>query len=530
MDKDFLPLDLYSASQVRELDKYAIEELRIPGICLMERAGSACFDILKSRWPKAERIAVLCGIGNNAGDGYVLARLAHLAGYHTIVLQVGDTKKLKCDARTAFESMLKVDLMPLAFTHELFIDIQVDVIVDALFGTGLDREVSGIWREVIEALNLLRHPVLSIDIPSGLQADTGSVLGVAVRAEATVSFIGLKQGLLTGKGRDYCGELYFNDLQVPKETYKSLKSTVGRLYYDILGCTLLTKRPRAAHKGTFGHVLIIGGDSGMIGAARLAAEAATRVGAGLVSVATRAAHAPLLNLTRPEIMTHGVETAEQLAPLLDKANVVVIGPGLGQSTWARTLFEAVKELKKPIVVDADALNLLAQKPFRFDNSVLTPHPGEAARLLEMSTDDIQANRFAAVQALQERFGGICVLKGAGTLIAAATNDHQIDVCTDGNPGMACGGMGDVLTGVIAGLLAQGIHTLGAVKLGVCLHAKAGDRAAVDGERGLLASDLLPWLRYYANPDLRQDHFDKFRKPDRFREIPYPHGYCHGKFW
>jgi len=238
----------------------------------------------------------------------------------------------------------------------------------------------------------------------------------------------------------------------------------------------------------------------MTGAVRLAAEAAARVGAGLLSIATRSSHAALLNLTRPEIMSHGIETAEQLEPLLNKANVIAIGPGLGKTIWARAMLEAVKNQQKPVVVDADALNLLAKTPFRFFESVLTPHPGEAARLLDTSSTEIQADRVAAVRALQRRFGNVCILKGAGTLIADPNN--QVGVCTAGNPGMACGGMGDVLTGVIAGLLAQGLSTTEAANVGVCLHGKAGDRAARDGERGLLPSDLLPWLRHYANPELK----------------------------
>ncbi len=493
-DKKSLPLPLYRASQVRELDRIAIKEISIPGICLMERAGCAAFEVLKARWPKARRITVLCGTGNNGGDGYVLARLAYLAGYGVTVLQIGDTAKLKGEARIAFEAMTAVGLLTQVFTDKKL--SIVDVVVDALFGTGLDREVSGTWREVIEALNRCTCPILSVDIPSGLHADTGTVLGVAVRADVTVSFIGLKQGLFTGAGPDYCGSVYFDDLQVPSTIYKSVKNTVIRLDYEVLK-TALVKRSRIAHKGTFGHVLVIGGDSGMIGAVRLAAEAAARVGAGLVSVATRTAHAALISLTRPEIMSHGVDTAEQLGPLLNKANVIVIGPGLGQSIWARAMLEAIKKLQKPVVVDADALNLLAKLPFRLPNSVLTPHPGEAARLLEMSTAEIQADRFAAVRALQLRFGGVCVLKGAGSLVASS--DGQVGVCIAGNPGMACGGMGDLLTGVIAGLLAQGFSSTEAANLGVCLHGRAGDRAAREGgERGLLPSDLLPWLRHYAN--------------------------------
>jgi ADP-dependent NAD(P)H-hydrate dehydratase / NAD(P)H-hydrate epimerase len=497
MEKKRLPLPLYRASQVRELDRIAIEEMGIPGICLMERAGCAAFHILKSRWPKARRIIVLCGIGNNGGDGYILARLAYLAGYDVTVIQLGDTTKLKGDARTAYQAMTEVGLLIQEFTaKKLSI---VDVVVDALFGTGLDREISGTWREAIESLNRCTCPILSIDIPSGLHADTGTVLGVAIRAEATVSFIGLKQGLFTGVGPDYCGQIYFNDLQVPSTIYKSVKTSVTRLDYEILK-TALPKRSRIAHKGHFGHLLLIGGESGMTGAIRLAAEAAGRVGVGLISVATRSKHADFLNLTRPEIMSHGIETAEELEPLLNKANVIAIGPGLGQSIWARAMLEAVKNIQKPIVVDADALNLLAKTPFRLAESILTPHPGEAARLLDSSTTEIQADRIAAVRALQLRFGNVCILKGAGTVIA--DENDEVGVCTAGNPGMACGGMGDVLTGVIAGLLAQGLSTIEAANVGVCLHGKAGDSAAVEGERGLLPSDLLPWLRHYANPELK----------------------------
>jgi ADP-dependent NAD(P)H-hydrate dehydratase / NAD(P)H-hydrate epimerase len=494
MEKAPLPLSLYRASQVRELDRIAIEEMSIPGICLMERAGRATFNLLKSYWPHAQRIAVLCGTGNNGGDGYVLARLAYLAGYEVTVLQIGETIKLKGDAKTAYGMMTQVGLTTQAFAEKKL--SIVDVIVDALFGTGLDREVSGQWREVIEAMNRCQSPKLSIDIPSGLHADTGTVLGIAVRADATMTFIGLKQGLLTGTGPDHCGEVFFDDLQVPSNIYQSIKHTATRLDDDLLKTTL-KKRSPSAHKGAFGHVLIIGGESGMNGAVRLAAEAAARIGAGLVSVATRSSHAALINLTCPEIMSHGVDTAEQLKPLLDKATVVAIGPGLGQSIWSRAMLEAVKQLPKPIVVDADALNLLAKTPFRFPNSILTPHPGEAARLLEKSTANIQADRFASVRALQIRFGGVCVLKGAGTLVVES--EGQVNLCSAGNPGMAGGGMGDLLTGVIAGLVAQGIAPLEAAKLGVCLHAKAGDSAAQDGERGLLASDLLPFIRYYANP-------------------------------
>ncbi len=476
--------NLYTAAQVAELDRIAINHHNIPGLCLMERAGSAAFEILKSHWLQARRITVVCGIGNNAGDGYVLARLAHLAGYDVSVLQLGDVNKLKADALLAYQYMINVGLL----TQDSLKNS--DVIVDAIFGTGLDREVSGKWREIIENINHCSCPVLSIDIPSGLDADTGNVLGAAVVADVCVTFIGFKQGLFTGSAPDFCGKIYFDDLKVPSEAYQKVKHSVNRIVYD---ASLFPKRLRTAHKGKFGHILIIGGDYGMIGAARLAAEAAARVGAGKVSVATRADHAALLSITRPEIMSHGIETVAELKSLLEQIDTIAIGPGLGQTEWGRNLLNTLQNIEKPIVVDADALNLLAQKPMTLTNAIFTPHPGEAARLLK---NNMVTDRFKVVRSLTEQLAGVCVLKGAGTLVA---NEKQISICTAGNPGMACGGMGDVLTGIIVGLLAQGFSNFEAAKLGVCLHAQAADHAAQEnGERGLLPSDLFKWIQYYAN--------------------------------
>lgn len=258
----------------------------------------------------------------------------------------------------------------------------------------------------------------------------------------------------------------------------------------------LPPRARASHKGDYGHVLVVGGDHGMAGAVRLAGEAAARTGSGLVSIATRAAHAAVIAAACPELLCHGVECARDLRVLLQRASVVAIGPGLGQSAWAHDMLAAVLQMRLPRVVDADALNLLAQEPMQCDHWVLTPHPGEAARLLDMTTKQVQADRLQAAQALQQRYGGVCVLKGAGTLVCTS---ESVAICEAGNPGMASGGMGDVLTGVIAGLLAQGLSLVDAACAGVYIHAKAGDRAAQEGERGLLASDVMPHLRKLVNP-------------------------------
>jgi len=486
---------LYTAAQVRELDRLAIEEHGIPGLTLMERAGLACFYELQQRWPEANRITVLCGLGNNAGDGYVLARLAHEHNLKVSVVQVGDKNKLKGDAKTAFSAMTKSGQTVAAFHNDV---PEADVYVDALFGTGLDREVAGDWRSVIERVNAKPQPRLSIDIPSGLNADTGQVMGAAIQADVCVTFIGRKRGLTTGQAADHCGTVIFNDLQVPVEIYNEITSESRWMDWDQFRINV-SPRQRTAHKGHFGHVLVIGGDHGYSGAVRMAAEAAARTGAGLVSVATRKDHANQINIGRPELMCHAVESAADLIPLLAKATVIAIGPGLGESEWSLTMMAKILESQRPMVMDADGLNLLARDPVHNDNRIITPHPGEAARLLDSTSAEIQSDRFAASSALQKRYGGVVVLKGSGTIVTDPDQKHS--VCVEGNPGMASGGMGDVLTGIIAGLLAQGYDQVMASQMGVCLHARAADNAAfVPGERGLLASDLFAHIRRELNPD------------------------------
>jgi len=477
------------------MDHMAIHEIGIAGIDLMERAGAAAFELLQQQWPAARRISVFCGSGNNGGDGYVIARLAREQGMTVNLYQLGDHSKLKGDALTAAQRLAATDVEVNVWQDGT--SLECDVIVDALLGTGLSGEVSTHYRQAIETINASGVPVLAVDIPSGLYADTGAVLGAAIQASHSISFIAMKQGLLTGAAADYVGELHFADLEVPAEVVQQFEASALTLSFERLESNLVPRR-RASHKGDNGHVLIIGGDHGYSGAIRMAGEAALRAGAGLVSLATRAEHAALINLGRPELMVHGIEQATALRPLIEKADVVAIGPGLGQGDWARQLFASAMESKRPLVVDADGLNLLAQNPLQRDNWILTPHPGEAARLLETGAVEINVDRFAAVEQIQRQYGGTVVLKGAGSLVCSSHG--PMAVCTDGNPGMASGGMGDVLTGIITSLLAQGHTPDMAAKLGVCLHGAAADMAvAGDGERGLLASDLMPWIRRLVNP-------------------------------
>lgn len=486
---------LYRAAQVREMDRYAIEQLGISGTVLMERAGAAAFALLRQHWPVAARLAVVCGTGNNGGDGYVLARLAVEAGLKVTVLQVGDNNHLQGDALAAAQRLFSCDIMPLAFEPAQL--AQSDVIIDAILGTGLNGAVSEDFAAAIAAINSAGLPVLALDIPSGLNADNGQVMGCAIHAAVTISFIGLKRGLFTGDGPDCCGQVVFESLSLPTPVYAQQPIEVELSKYECFK-GLLIPRQRSTHKGHYGHVLVIGGEAGYTGAARMAGEAAARVGAGLVSIGTRAAHAAQLNASRPELMVHALEDEASFQRLAEKANVIAIGPGLGQSEWARNMLNLALESGHPLIVDADGLNLLSLEPRQRHNWILTPHGGEAARMLGQSTQEIHQDRFAAVHELQAQYGGYVILKGAGSLVAGP--DLPMHLCGEGNPGMASGGMGDVLTGILAGLLAQGCELGDAACIGVCLHAAAGDAAAkAAGERGMLATDLMPWVRRLANP-------------------------------
>ncbi|WP_240905753.1 NAD(P)H-hydrate dehydratase [Thiorhodococcus mannitoliphagus] len=492
-DTDRLPHALYRAEQVRNLDRTAIEDFDIPGIELMNRAGAVAFRCLRDRWPAARRLTILTGTGNNGGDGYVIARLARAAGLTVRLLQLGDAERLRGDAavscmayRNAGGTVEPCSALPR----------ETDVYVDAIFGRGLERAVEAQWADAVMALNGQRAPILAVDMPSGLHSDTGRVLGVAVKASATVSFIGLKQGLFIGAGPEHRGDLYFSALEIPATVYSREILSLRRVDWDQQRASL-APRSRVAHKGDCGHVLLIGGAPGMSGALRLAGEAALRTGAGLVTLATHPQHAAWLNLTRPELMVAAVECPEALGPLVERADVIAIGPGLGRDDWGRQLWAQVRDLGLPLVVDADALSLLAEMPVYGPDWILTPHPGEAARLLQVGVREIEQDRLEAVRVLQERYGGTAVLKGAGTLINDGSQRPPA-VCSDGNPGMATAGSGDVLTGMVAALRGQGMDADAAATAGVCLHAAAGDFAARQGERGLIASDIIAALRPIAN--------------------------------
>ncbi|MCC3751153.1 MAG: NAD(P)H-hydrate dehydratase [Halorhodospira halophila] len=484
--------ELYTPDQVARLDQAAIRA-GIAGEVLMDRAGRRLWQEMRQRWPGAGRLAVVCGGGNNGGDGYVVARLAGRAGLAVEVLYLVPPERLSGDAARHAQRYLDGGGICRPFEPEALDG--VDVIVDALLGTGLDRPVSGAFAEAVTAVNATPAPVASVDIPSGIHGRTGAEMGVAVRAQLTATFVARKSGLFTGRGPACAGAVVFDDLGTATWTAGAELPHAWQATPADVGA-LLPPRPRDAHKGQQGHVLVVGGDRGMAGAVRLAAEAAGRSGAGLVSVATRPEHVPAVVGPCPAVMAHGIDRAEELAPLLSRASVVALGPGLGQGAWGRAMWAACRDVARPRVVDADGLNLLAADGRPLADAVLTPHPGEAARLLgaDWDTTAIAADRFAAVRELASGWQAVALLKGAGTLVDDGRARY---LASAGTPGMASGGMGDVLTGVVAGLWAQcpGADRARMAAVAAHVHGRAGERAAaaLGGERGLLASDLLGWL-------------------------------------
>ncbi|TAM13059.1 MAG: NAD(P)H-hydrate dehydratase [Nevskiaceae bacterium] len=488
--------ELYGAAAARELDRRLIQDAGMSGYRLMQQAAAACWRALRDTWPAARAIAVVCGGGNNGGDGFEIARLARAAGCRVQLLEVFGRQPTG-DAALARRAWCEDGGVCVPWTATQVVDSNVDVIVDAIFGTGLSRAPTGAAAAAIGRINALHgqgRGVLAVDVPSGLDIDHGTVPGTCVEADVTVTFIGRKFGLHTGAGPDCAGHVVFDALVA--EPFPVERPPAQAQLMDAAALrTWLPQRRRGAHKGDHGHVLIVGGDHGMAGAVLMAARAALRAGAGLVTVATRSAHAAILVAAQPEVMFHAVEEVSDLAPLLENATAVAIGPGFGQSPWAQTLWRAVQGFPR-LVVDADALNLLARAPVRNTNWILTPHPGEAARLLSCSTREIQHDRAAALASLVARYGGFPVLKGAGSLV---WNGHDVLVCPYGNPGMGVGGMGDALTGIVAAFLAQRLAMPDAAAAGVLAHALAGDVAAAGKERGLLPTDLINHLRGVVNP-------------------------------
>lgn len=484
---------LYCTESIRLCERMAKEDLGLSEETLMLRAATAAFRVMATLYPDTRTIAVFCGAGNNAGDGYVLAKLAHQKGFSVFIHAYKPIDELPIIAKQAALAAIAEGVTCQGVDD--CIDSDVELIIDALLGIGIKGAVRGSMAQAINLINDAGLPVISLDVPSGLDADTGRVLGVCVQAAVTVTFIASKIGLFTLDGPDHAGKVECDHLQLTS-CLKTLQPTAYPLD-DSIFQGILKPRKLNSHKGMYGHVLIMGGGPGMPGAVYLAALAALRVGAGMVTIATHPEHVGGVLSLLPEVMIYPIHEVEDLLPLLSRATIGVVGPGLGESPWAQALFQSVISAQLPLVIDASALRMLALYPQQDESWILTPHPGEAASLLSCSTEEIQHDRCHSATLIQHQFGGCVVLKGAGTVIH--TSEDKSWICMAGNPGMATAGMGDVLSGVIGGLLAQGLSMDEAAKLGVWVHAHAADEAVLkQGERGLIASDLMPYLRRQIN--------------------------------
>jgi len=501
-----------TAAEMRRLDEKTILECGIPGVVLMENAGRGAAVLTNKHFGdlRGRRIVIVCGRGNNGGDGMVMARIFHGWGARVRIFLLGDRTRVGGDARINLEVVRQMGLELVEATSEAQLE-RIDfqgafLIVDALLGTGLNSEVRGLYRAVIERMNASSVTVVSVDVPSGLDSDTGTILGTAVRADLTVTFGLPKVGLLLPPGEDLVGRLEVLDIGIPPHILAEADPHKELLLEDNLR-GILPRRPSNGHKGLFGHVLIVAGSTGKTGAAALAGLAAARSGAGLVTLAAPASLNPILEGQVTEVMTEplpeelpgflAAEAVDRILELAEGKSMIAIGPGLSTRSGATALVKKLLELcELPLVIDADGLNALAGSADLLKKArkevLLTPHPGEMARLTGLATGQIQADRLKVAADFSNRFGVTLALKGYRTVIASA--DGRLFLNTTGGPHMASGGMGDILTGMAAGLMAQGINATDAARLGVFVHGLAADDAlSARGPVGLLASDLLTAL-------------------------------------
>ncbi|MDR4494738.1 MAG: NAD(P)H-hydrate dehydratase [Nitrospirales bacterium] len=503
---------LVTAEQMQSLDRRTIQEAHVPGITLMERAGQGVVEHLISAWgsPKGHTILIVCGKGNNGGDGFVVARLLHKKGakVHTILLS--SPKELSPDAKTMYRRLTQ-----LAPSSRLHIQPSSEklqsllegghVIVDAMLGTGLTSTVREPYLSAIELINLSSGKVAAIDIPSGLDSNNGTVLGSAVNADLTVTFGYPKVGLYLGTAIDRVGQVHVVDIGIPTQFASDLSPRIQLLTQDRVR-QMIPARPPTAHKGTFGHAGLLAGSPGKTGAAAMAGLSALRIGTGLVTIACPHTVSPVLEAKLLEVMTDpmpdspqhqlGMDSFSALRSFMQNKSALGVGPGLGVSEdTTALLIKLLPQSDIPCLLDADALNGLAGHPEVFSATrvppILTPHPGEMARLMGegYSANTINQDRLTVATRFAQEHRAIVVLKGARTIVAEPGG--QIAICPTGNPGMASAGMGDVLTGMITGLLAQGVASWDAAQVGVYVHGLAGDLAAARlGYAGLIASDVI----------------------------------------
>jgi len=504
-----------TAEQMQELDRKTIENYRIPGTVLMENAGRGATEVISSFFPDLQRrkVAIFAGKGNNGGDGFVMGRCLLNRRVPVKIFLLADPNALRGDAEVNFQAFkrMKGEITPVPSSLEfqkVKKDLErFDLVIDGIFGTGLDAEVRGYYREVINYLNGLQKPIVSIDIPSGLDANTGQPLGTAIRATLTITFGLPKVGHLISPGIDYVGQLNVIDIGIPRILIEDEKIHTHLLEEDEIRKWSSSPRRRESHKGDYGHLLVLAGSVGKTGAAAMACEAALRMGAGLVTLGIPKSLNPTMEMKLTEVMTEPLpETPKQtlslrafdpILRLCEDKRAVVIGPGMGTVKETQALvLKLVKALKLPVVLDADGLTALATQPKSLPvtnrSIILTPHPGEMARLIQSTPRDVQADRIGISRDFAQAHHLYLVLKGHRTLIATAQGDVFIN--PTGNPGMASGGTGDVLTGMMGGLICQGLDLLLSLQISVFLHGLAGDKVASEkGETSLIATDIIQML-------------------------------------
>jgi len=486
---------------VREIDRLTIKKYGIPGLVLMENAGRAVADVLLDNFNYADKVAIFAGGGNNGGDGFVVARHLISEGLDVDTYVVSDPKKYKGDALTNYKALVKIGGNIIELKDNLRKYKQADVIVDALFGTGLDREVTGFYKKVIEFINIQGVPTIAVDIPSGLDSNSGYPLGTAILADITVTFVLPKLGISIYPGVEFAGEIYVADITTPDFLENDIP-------YELLSSEsvvdIIEPRYEDTHKGIYGHLFILAGSPGKSGAAALSALGAQRSGTGLVTVGIpkslnlimeqKTTEAMTEPLPETDLETFGLVSLDRAMEIAeDKKTAIAIGPGISTTNETREfVYEIIRDSELPMVIDADALTLVGDNPKILNEAkapiVLTPHPGEMSRLAGISTEEVQANRIGVALDFSTKYNVYLVLKGARSVIS--TPQGEIFINTTGNAGMASGGMGDILTGIIGGLLAQRIEPADACKLGVFAHGLAGDLAAEQsGEAGIIASDV-----------------------------------------
>lgn len=494
-------MKIATRDQIREIDRQTIEEYGVPGLILMENAGSATARVVLDEFPDARSAAIFAAAGNNAGDGFVIARHLINAGLNIAVYLTAPADKLRGDALTNYKAMVHTGAYIVKLSEDFSNYEEADLVIDALFGTGLTRPIEGRYAKTINFINSLPVPKLAVDLPSGLDADTGRPLGMAIKADVTVTFIVPKIGLAVHPGIEYAGKTYVADITTPKALEDEIRCELTTAK-TVKG--LLPTRESDTHKGTFGHLLILAGSPGKTGAAILTARGAGRAGAGLVTVGVPKSLNAVFETSLQEAMSEPLPDTPRgclgstaadivLGGLMERKTALVIGPGISTTEETKSfLFEVLLNSPLPVLIDADALTNISEQPDILKKMrapcVITPHPGEMSRLTDKSIKEIQADRIGIARDFAAMYNVYVVLKGARTVIADPGG--RVFINPTGNSGMATGGTGDVLSGVIGGFLAQAMKPLDAAVLGVYAHGLAGDMCAEQlGMTGILAGDL-----------------------------------------